>query len=473
VDSPIAEARPNPLGTAAILVSCLVSFTFAQQETYEPSLMARQVAFALAGGIGASFLLDWQQGGLRNLIRVDVAAFLSFFFLTFFEFIFPQSHFDNLVIPIDVKEATEVLLIGYAAMAIGRHIPVGPQIPLRAIGEIRMQPNHYLMVFFGSFVLSFLPQWLAVGFNPFVWLEELMQPRFTQSWGRGKFGNLSTLLFELQLLGYVIAPLAGVILSEHRKYPKTALAMVILSLLLSWFVAFCGGTRNIFGIQLAGFLGGYFIVQKKLNLIRMATAALVFGALFVVLAEVMLEFRNMGLSRYIENFAHREQVRELESLQPEPETETGYFVDYNLWRLSQMMPAFPELYDYLGWNVMFVAITKPIPRAFWPGKPVDLEVGLEEVVGARGYTVAVTWVGEAFIAGGGGAVFATGIAIGMFCAYWNRLTAFTSTAYPLLVFASGFYAVLLLMRSLMFFTTALLPSCALIAAGLVFFRKRA
>lgn len=468
----LKEAKPSLAGTAAILVSCVVSFSFAQQETHEPSLMARQVAIALACGLGISFLLDWKQGGLRNLIRVDVVAYLSFFFLTFFEFFFPQSHFDTLVIPIDVKEATEMLLLGYAAIAIGRHLPIGPQGVHKVIGQIRMQPSHYLLVFFGSFCLSLLPQWLAVNFNPVVWIEELMQPRFTQSWGRGKFGNLSTLLYELQLLGYVIPPLAGVIISEHRKYPKTLLALVILCLVITWFVSFCGGTRNILGIQIAGFLGGYFIVQKKLNLLRMALAAAAFGALFVVLAGMMLEFRQMGLTRYIENFSHREQVLEMESLQPARETETGYFVDYNLWRLSQMMPAFPELYDYLGWNVIFVALTKPVPRAFWPGKPEDLEVGLEEVIGAQGYTIAVTWVGEAFISGGGTAVFLTGLAIGIFCAYWNRLTAFTYTAYPLLVFASGFYAVLLLMRSLMFFTTALLPTIALIVAGVAFFRKR-
>ena len=44
--------------------------------------------------------------------------------------------------------------------------------------------------------------------------------------------------------------------------------------------------------------------------------------------------------------------------------------------------------------------------------------------------------------------------------------------FALIVFASGFYAVLLLMRSLMFFTTALLPSLALIAMGVFLYNYR-
>jgi hypothetical protein len=60
----------------------------------------------------------------------------------------------------------------------------------------------------------------------------------------------------------------------------------------------------------------------------------------------------------------------------------------------------------------------------------------------------------------------------VFCRFWNQLATFMRAPFALIVFASGFYAVLLLMRSLMFFTTALLPSLALIAMGVFLYNFR-
>jgi hypothetical protein len=184
----------------------------------------------------------------------------------------------------------------------------------------------------------------------------------------------------------------------------------------------------------------------------------------------------MGLERYVEGGYYKPEYKEFEDSYLagglDQQNATGYFVDYNLWRLSQIVAVFPELYDYIGFNMPFVALTKVVPRAFWPGKPKDLKVGLEESVGIEGMTIAVTWVGEAFIAGGIPWIIGIGLIIGAFCGWWNHLANFLQTPFALIVFASGFYAILLLMRSLMFFTTSLLPSVALIVMGMILYRNR-
>jgi hypothetical protein len=120
----------------------------------------------------------------------------------------------------------------------------------------------------------------------------------------------------------------------------------------------------------------------------------------------------------------------------------------------------------------FVALTKPIPRALWPDKPVDFDVGLEQAAGIEQMTIAVTWVGEAFLGGGVLWTLIIGLMIGAFCGWWNHLANYLSSPFALIVFASGFYAVLLLMRSLVFFTTALLPSIALIVMGIFIHKQR-
>ncbi len=433
------------------------------------------VSIILLIGIVGSFLLDWRYG-LRNLVRVDVFALLAFYFLTFFEFLFPQSRFDLLVIPKDVVEATHLLLVGIAAMVIGRHLDIFPKKTLNVIGAVEMKPRDFLVLFFGACFLNFLPQLMAVDFNPVAWFDETLKNRFARAWGRGRYGNLATLVNELQMLGYVMPPLAGVIFARRKSYATVSLILVGIALLLLWYSAFSSGTRNILAIQFAGFLAGFVVVQQKLRLKLLVPLGVVFALGFVVLADHMLAFRNMGLRTYVENGYYKAEYQEFEEtylgLDNRNETDSGYFVDYNLWRLSQMVEAFPERYPHIGWNLPFVAITKPIPRAFWSSKPVDLKVGLEEVIGAEGYTIAVTWVGEAFVAGGLLWIVAIGILIGAFCRYWNHLANFLQSPFPLIVFASGFYAVLLLMRSLMFFTTALLPSIALVIMGLIIHRSR-
>ena len=466
--------QPNPLGTLVILVACLISYAISFVDAL-PSEIATRVSLIWIVAIFISFLAELK-AGLRNLIRVDIFALLSLYFFIYFEFLFPQSGFDALVSQSDTAKAIQLTLFGLGAIVIGRHIGPESYKSLRFIGNIQMQPRDFLLLFSGAFILAHLPQWVAVGFNPFAWLGDLLKPRFSQSWSRGKYGDLSTLLHELQLIGYVLPPIGGVILARWREYSKFAVFLVGAGLLVLWFVAFAEGTRYVFGIKLAGFLGGYMIVQKKLRFWRVVTLSWIVAATFIVLADMMLDFRGIGLGQYVEEGRYRPAYQKFEEQYGNSpgaqDEENSYFVDYNLWRISQMVAAFPALYDYIGWNMPFVALTKPIPRAFWPGKPMDLKVGLEEAIGASGYTIAVTWIGEAYVAGGIPWIVAIGLLIGIFCRYWNQLAEYMHSTFPLIVFASGFYAVLLLMRSLMFFTTALLPSIALVLMGLLIYKNR-
>jgi hypothetical protein len=473
---PSSSIGPTAHGTLCVVGACVVGY-FLSLQLGQPSEIARMVSIALLLGIAGSFLLDWRKG-LRNLIRVDVFAFLAFYFLTFFEFLFPQGRFDFMVIPEDVVEAMHLLIAGLLAMAIGRHLSIFPKGILDRVAQVEMRSGDFLVVFFLAAILNFFPSLMVVNYNPFAWFEQTLLPRFSRVGGRGQLGGLSTLVNELQLLGYIVPPLAGLIMARAKEYKVLTLVMVGLVLLLLWYSAFSSGTRNIFAVQVAGFFAGFFLMQRRLRLKIIIPTILVVGVLFVVLADHMLAFRNMGLGQYVEGGYYKPEYKEFQQeylgdgLSFAEETEEGYFVDYNLWSLSLLVSAFPEAHDFIGWNMPFVALTKPVPRALWPGKPVDFEVGLEEAAGIEQMTIAVTWVGEAFIAGGLVWTIGIGLLIGAFCGYWNHLARYLHSPFALIVFASGFYATLLLMRSLIFFTTALLPSMALIIMGLVIHHKR-
>jgi len=49
------------------------------------------------------------------------------------------------------------------------------------------------------------------------------------------------------------------------------------------------------------------------------------------------------------------------------------YIDHNMVNISNLPNVFPDVVDYLGLEIPYQSIIKPIPRALWSGKPVDHE----------------------------------------------------------------------------------------------------
>jgi hypothetical protein len=81
-------------------------------------------------------------------------------------------------------------------------------------------------------------------------------------------------------------------------------------------------------------------------------------------------------------------------------------------------------------------------------------------LGVEGLTIAASFVGEAFMAGGLLAVFGTGLLFGGLAGWWSYLVSPRNSELGILIYASGFFATVISMRSLFVFTTALLPTVA-------------
>lgn len=464
-----AFLRPTASGTAALLVGIGVSFFFLGGN--DAAEMAGAVARVMLVALGASFLLDMRLS-LRNLVRVDLFALLGLYFLTLFEFLFNQEDFSQLAYPEPTATALTVVLLGFLGITIGRHIMRAEKVAMVFLQDVEIRPSTYLIVFFGCFFISVFYMFLAVGFDPFAWFDAIIAPRFTQPWQRGKLGGWAELLNELALFGLIVPALGGIIFSKRREFGMLTLILVGVVILLQFFIVIAPGTRNALAINMAGFMGGYFLNQKRLRFVQLGIWGAIGLLLFVYISDHMLDFRNIGLRNYFEQGLYRAEVRSSDFISYEGQAGfmggKGYFVDYNLLTIHDLSQVFPDQYHYLGWNLYWVALTKPIPRALWSGKPEGLAVGIEESLGVEGMTLACTFVGEAMIAGGLPAVFLTALALGIFFAYWNRLGCANSSLFALLVYAAGFFAALITMRSLMFMTTMILPAVALIVFARLF-----
>jgi hypothetical protein len=141
------------------------------------------------------------------------------------------------------------------------------------------------------------------------------------------------------------------------------------------------------------------------------------------------------------------------------------FVDYNLYAICRLVDVFPHKQHYLGWEIPFQALIRPIPRAIWSGKPEGLSSSIEDALGVEGVTISASFVGEAYMSGGMMATLVIALIFGALTGWWSYLASPKNSELGILIYASGFFATVISMRSLFVFTTALLPTVAALVIG--------
>lgn len=409
-----------------------------------------QVAHWGAVGVGVSLLVAVAfefRYSVRNLIRADLMAIFALYFLTLAEFIFEQDLFDELIDAAMTKRAVMICIWGFVGLAFGRHLPNLRKHPLSNLLTNPLPANWIIMIFWVFFFLGFLHMLVAVNFDVVEMLHWFLAPRFSQPWTRGRFGDWRALLVELGMLLYLLPPTTGIIWARWNKYRKWQVVSVSLGFLFLLFYAFTNGTRNVFVGYLVTFLIGFAFAAGKEKQKQTLIVSLLTGVLLLVSTIFMLRFRDIGFENWIRSgdLGRRE-------------TEGVLYVDNNLYALCRLVRVFPETRKYLGMEIPYLAIIRPIPRALWKGKPEKISVSIEDVMGAENLTVATTFAGEAYMSGGMVAVFFCGLFFGIFTGWWGHLASPHNSELGILIYASGFFAVVISMRSLLVFTTAILPS---------------
>src|SRR5262249_7584829 len=151
-----------------------------------------------AVGTGLSLALSTyidSKRGLGNLLRADLVAMMALYFLLFVEFLFPQPKFDELIQERkNTILAIVVCLCGFGGIAVGRHC-VGKGTEKWKMLETQVPPTMILVLFWSFFAVGYFNMLRAVDFDPIEMVQYFFAPRFTEPWGRGRFGDFSTLLY--------------------------------------------------------------------------------------------------------------------------------------------------------------------------------------------------------------------------------------------------------------------------------------
>jgi hypothetical protein len=143
------------------------------------------------------------------------------------------------------------------------------------------------------------------------------------------------------------------------------------------------------------------------------------------------------------------------------------YIDHNMVNISNLTNVFPDGVDYLGLEIPYQSIIKPIPRALWPGKPEGLSTSIEAALGSFDgvTTLACTFAGEAYMAFGFAGVLIAGLFFGAAAGWWNQVGQNRDSSFSQILYASGFLCAAMSMRSLLTMVPFMLPTLAMWVIG--------
>jgi oligosaccharide repeat unit polymerase len=420
-----------------------------------PSNDAESIFDVAAVGVGIALLsatIVEAFSGVRALIRTDNLMLWIFYGLTLLEFLFPQPDVNSAVGPEAASYGTGAVLLGFFGLVVGRHL-ISRNSSSKEMVELA--PRHLFALFILAFAIGYLHIFIAVNFDLIEMIKQMSWPRFSQSWGRGKYGDLYSLLYELSLLIYILPPAAGLIYARPKQFSAIQKIVVSMVVLLTFYYAFASGTRNILGTYVISMFGAYALSRPDLNLKRVLMMGIPIAGILLFASALMLEFRSAGGV-----LAVASDDRHYDTL----------YIDHNIVNLSNLTKVFPGSVDYLGFEIPYQTIIKPIPRALWPGKPEGLSTGIEEALGVTDgvTTLSCTFVGEAYMAFGFMGVLMAGLMFGAGAALWNRVGQKADSSFAQVLYASGFLCAAMGMRSMLVMVPYMLPTFALWLFGKYF-----
>ncbi len=440
----------HPTAAASVVMIVGLAITYLLLPDGGSVAIYRTAAIGVALAIGVGVFLEAQR--VRSLVRTDLLMIVALFGLTLLEFFFPQEAVEQMVSAHSATRGVEALFLGFCGLIIGRHFASRRRPRVASAVWVQWSPTTLFRLYLVLLFVGYLNMLWAVGFDPVELVDQMLRPRFSQPWTRGRLGGWFELLGEFgKLLLYLVPAVAGTVLAKPSRFTHLQITFVVLGFLFTLFHAFSSGTRNVFCIYLIIFLTAYVLLKPNISWKRVIVLSCAATGILYFSAYHMLQFRKVGLESYIERGVSGVAGWRKETL----------FIDNNLPVISRLTEIFPDRVDYLGWEFVSFAILRPIPRALWPSKPEKLSVAAEDALNVRGATLSSTFVGEAYMMGGYLAVVVVGLLFGWLAGWWNRFGWDLRSNAAVILYASGFFAALISMRSTIFLTTAMLPTIAI------------
>ena len=317
-----------------------------------------------------------------------------------------------------------------------------PRVLISSVSQ-EFSINTYFGLAVASFLLGMLNFAVPCNFNIFEMVYYLGQERWAAPWGRGQLGGWDAFLDHLQYFGYLLPALTVVIGRRVGVRNVRTLICLAMSVIVSLFLV-QSGSRRVIGVVVGMALILWVLDQQRLRLKHLFTTVVAIIALLLTL-QLMLEYRNVGLGVLVGNgempSGHYEKRQILE--------EQHLRVDDNFYRLCQIIQLIPESYPFVYHKYLIYVLVRPIPRVFWPGKPVDAGFDLPTVLGVEGVSFSYSVIGELYMSLGFLGVALGGWLYGRIAATASGLLARCRTQGALVIYSIVVMALFSGMRSIL------------------------
>ena len=273
--------------------------------------------------------------------------------------------------------------------------------------------NTYFGLALACFLLGMLKFAIPCDFNVFEMAGYLGQERWAAPWGRGQLGGWDAFLDHLQYFGYLLPVLTVVIGRRVGLRNLRTLICIALSCVMALFLA-QSGSRRVIGVVAGMALILWVLDQPRLRVKHLVISVFAVVSLLIAL-QVMLEYRNVGLSVLVGQAEipsgrfEKRQILEEQHLR----------VDDNFYRLCQVIQLIPESYPFVYHKYLIYVLVRPVPRVFWPEKPVDPGFDLPAALGVEGVSYSYSVIGELYMSLG-----LIGIALGGW--FYGRVASMAS-----------------------------------------------
>lgn len=224
------------------------------------------------------------------------------------------------------------------------------------------------------------------GFDPEVVIDSFTVGRWDAVWSRtGPEGGWDAFVEHLSYFGMLLPCLAVVIGRRAGWLDLKTITCWVLSISYAAFQA-QGGNRRYVGVMFGAAIVVWLLSSSRLGL-KQQVVVVAYAAALLVAMNLMLAYRGGGVASFgEEDDVLFESVGEVR-------------VDDNFLRLAQSVHLVPAYEPYVWYDYAWFALIRPIPRVFWPGKPLAPNFRIMDYINT-GASLSSSVVGEFYVSGG-------------------------------------------------------------------------
>lgn len=317
---------------------------------------------------------------------------------------------------------------------------------VREAGRASLSSQTLTGALVACFVLGMAHYVLSCNFDFGLLISSLGAARFGAPWSSGALGGWDAFSSHLVFFGYLV-PVLTVLIAERKGWRAgVTVAGCAMSLCILAYAS-QSGTRNEVGV-IAGAALLCWLLQRPRITARMWLQFAIAVVVLLAWLQVMLVVRNDGMWQLFEA-STSERLAQVDAI----------MVDDNFNRLCQVGDLIPDRVGHTYGGQLFYVLVRPIPRVFWPGKPVGPGFSFEEAVAVEGVTAtwSVTAVAEFYYDFGFPFVFLGGFLFGRMAGAWNQLLTMRGCQIAPLLYGLGAMALFVGIRSQQAFIVRVYP----------------